>query len=329
METSLKCPVCSSAISHFLENRINPDDISDDVFNIQLEGYLKSRKNDTRNNFNIAVCPSCQLLFKETFFSDIELEEIYRHEYLSQEAKMKNLEGFVYSNEFFLGNCSKQACDLVTELNRSHSSHIKKIFDIGGRDGFRLRDLAKMDFDCYVFDPIPVKSCDEAIKKEYLFLDDIDAKKYSADLIIFCNILEHCKNPVDVISKCRHLLNDDGYIFIQVPFEIPLVLEWLIAGKIRHKNLRADLTHAYFFTLDSLITLVESQGFRSIAGNIESLRITESGSQVLVINVLAQKTTIHKKPSRKVFKGFNIFNVTVIKFEIPRLKSLLKKIMGP
>ncbi len=325
MANTLKCPVCNSNVYHSLKNEVHPDDFSDDVYNIQLEGYLKTQKNCSKISFNIAICPYCQLLFKETFFSDNELEEIYQHEYLSQEAKMVNLEGFVYSNAFFLGNCSKDAFDLVTKINCTRSSQIKRIFDIGGRNGFRLMELARNNFECIVFDPIPLEPCDNTIKKEYLFLDDIDAKKNSADLIIFCNILEHCKNPVDVISKCSNLLNDYGYIFIQVPFEIPLILEWLLIGKIRKKNLRNDLTHVLFFTLESLTTLLESKGFTCIDANIESLQITESGSQVLVINVLAQKTNMVKKPTQKMLKLFNTLNTTVIKFELNRLRFLLNK----
>ena len=240
---------------------------------------------------------------------------------------MKNLEGFVYSNEFFLKNSSKQAHDLVTKINQKPGTKVKKIFDIGGRNGFRLVDLARDNYECIVFDPIPLEPCDWLIKKEYLFLEDIDTNKYSADLIVFCNILEHCKNPANVLSKCRNLLNDSGYIFIQVPFEIPLILEWLTIGRLRKKNLRNDITHALFFTLESLTAMLEGHGFTCIDGSIESLQFTVSGSKVLVINMLAQKSDAIKKPLNNRIKHFDIFTPAVIKYEFYRLRLLLDTLL--
>ena len=313
MKTISKCPVCNSPVYYSIKNEINFHYVHDDIFKIQLEGYLDAQKPGRESCFNIRICTACQLLYKEPFFSDSELENIYRHEYPSQESQISQKTGYVYNNAFFLQTCANHASKIVNKIITDEKTGIKKIFDIGGRDGFRMVNLAHDSFDCVVFDPIPIIPCNPAIKKEYVFLEDIDASKHSADLILLCNILEHCKKPQEVILKCRNLLNDNGYLFIQVPFDIPQIIEWILAGKIQKRNLLIDITHVLFFSLDSLKYLIENQGFICISAEIDSLPIIENKSNVLVINVLARRTNAHIKPSKKLVKHFSLFNSKLIK----------------
>jgi SAM-dependent methyltransferase len=314
METSL-----------LIKNPVNLNNRRDDIFDTQIDGYLCDQKNPHALSMNIYVCSTCQLLFKQSFFSAEELENIYRHQYFLEETKISTSEGFVYNNHFFLDMCSQYSLDLVKKIITDRKYPVNTIFDIGGRNGFRLEGLARNNFNCTVFDPIPLKPNNPAIKKEYLFLNEIDETKHSSDLILLCNILEHCKDPTKVIQKCHGLLKHEGFLFIQVPFDNPQILEWLILGKIRGDNLRIDMTHFLFFSKKSLEYLLTQNGFRCLTLNLEFLPIIKGGKKILVINLLAQKSADTFPPPKSIIPDFSMINMKVLKCLIGDLKTFVIK----
>lgn len=325
MKTVIKCPVCNRDTSILVKNPIRFSDRQNDIFDAQIDGYLNDRPDNAPVHLNICVCTTCQLLFRQTFFSEDELEKIYRYQYYSEESKISTNEGFVYNNDYFLDTCSKYSLDLVKTILETRGYPIKTIFDIGGRNGFRLKDLAQNNYRCFVFDPIPIPPVNPAIQKEYVFLNEIDEAKHSSDLILLCNILEHCKDPAAVIRKCHRLLQPDGFLFIQVPFDNPQILEWLILGRIRKQNLRIDITHFLFFSKTSLKYLLAQNGFTCISLNIEFLPIIKNGNKILVINLLAQKTREKIPPPRVFVPGFDVITLKVLQYELGRIKSILTK----
>lgn len=325
MKGITKCPVCNNGTSILIKNSVKFNNHQGDIFDTQIEGYLQDHKNTKELQLNICACLKCQLLFKQSFFSDEELEKIYCSQYFSEENKISSFEGFVYNNRFFLDTCSQYSLDLVNTIIHERKHPVHTIFDIGGRNGFRLEGLAQNNFDCMVFDPIPIKPDNPAIHKEYIFLDDIDEAKHSSDLIMLCNILEHCKDPAAVIQKCNRLLNPDGFLFIQVPFDIPQILEWIVFGKIRKKNLRIDITHFLYFSKKSLKYLITLNGFKCLTLDLEFLPIIENRNKILVINLLAQKSGELIPLPKDIVPNFDMINLKVLKYLTGEIKSIFKK----
>jgi hypothetical protein len=324
-----KCPVCGSEKRRFLKNEIYFKDEQGDIFDSQLKCYLKgSTASDL--NLGLRVCPNCQTVAREMFFAPEKLKSIYEKEYHQEEEKISQNSNFIYNKDFFLRTCSKHISGIVERINKKRHAKIKTVFDIGGRDGFQVRDIAAAGYDCTVFDPIPLEGCHPAIKRERVFLEDIPAEREKADLVLLCNILEHCPRPEEVIGKCRSLLKDDGFIFIQVPFDIAAIAKWNILKTLgKKKSLRVDLTHVVFFSLKSLVYLLEMNGFKCIEQGIDPLPISEKGESVLVINILARKTDGKVNPRKSRIKDYSMLHPAVTRWLLTAsARKLKKKVMS-
>jgi cyclopropane fatty-acyl-phospholipid synthase-like methyltransferase len=103
-------------------------------------------------------------------------------------------------------------------------------------------------------------------------LDSADLQGNRADALVMCHVLEHFHDPLAALIRCRDLVTDDGWIFIEVP-------------NILQPNSRKRLSrwlafeHMYYFSLGTLSRLLEQAGFR--------VRRTETST---FVRALAQKT---------------------------------------
>jgi 2-polyprenyl-3-methyl-5-hydroxy-6-metoxy-1,4-benzoquinol methylase len=83
------------------------------------------------------------------------------------------------------------------------------------------------------------------------------------DVIIFADILEHLKNPLEVLKTFKDYLNDDGYIIISVPN----IANWKIRFQLLFGNFEydeygiLDSGHLRFFNQKSIKKMVNDAGF--------------------------------------------------------------------
>jgi len=99
---------------------------------------------------------------------------------------------------------------------------------------------------------------------------DLDVKEWpkriyarTYDYIFFGDILEHVKNPTEVLRKARKLLKSEGKVFISTPniAHISTRLE-LINGNFEYENMGIlDNTHLKYFTLSYLKRIVAEAGY--------------------------------------------------------------------
>lgn len=84
------------------------------------------------------------------------------------------------------------------------------------------------------------------------------------DHIIFSDVLEHLKDPWNVLEKSTKLLSPEGSILISVPnISHNSVIIDLINNKFDYRDLGLlDNTHVRFFTRPSLQKMVEGAGLR-------------------------------------------------------------------
>jgi len=88
----------------------------------------------------------------------------------------------------------------------------KTLLDIGYRDK-RLYNKISRRFDYYGIDDNPTK---EIEKGEKISIENFKTKN-KWDIVCAFSLLEHTKNPVEVIKKIKKL--SKKYIFISVPYE--------------------------------------------------------------------------------------------------------------
>ncbi len=106
-------------------------------------------------------------------------------------------------------------------IEKSKSTGLMSVLDIGSGLCVFLAELKKYYGNVTCIDPSNL-----AIRhaKNYVgisnaiqgnFVDLIIDQKY--DLITFNKVLEHVKNPIEFLIKAKSLLNQKGYIYIEVP----------------------------------------------------------------------------------------------------------------
>lgn len=86
------------------------------------------------------------------------------------------------------------------------------------------------------------------------------------DAILYADVLEHLKNPLEVLIRFKSCLKQNGYIVVS----IPNVANWfirlsLLFGKFNYNSKRYTIIHPVhlrFFTLKTIREMLDKAGFR-------------------------------------------------------------------
>jgi len=145
----------------------------------------------------------------------------------------------------------------------------KKVLDVGCSEG----TLSKKMFqnNCEV---VGIELDTEAAQnaKNYcreLIIDDVESVNLKEvyenyfDIIVFADVLEHLKEPLDILNKFKKYLKDDGCIIIS----IPNISNWkirlqLLFGRFEYQEYGIlDNGHIRFFNEKSAKKIVDDAGF--------------------------------------------------------------------
>lgn len=98
-----------------------------------------------------------------------------------------------------------------------------KFLELGCAYGFLLK-MAANYFETYGTDisSFAIEKAKKYSPSSKLVVADVETEldkcfDRTFDVIVAHDVLEHLKNPREVISKCYSLLNEDGYFYIRVP----------------------------------------------------------------------------------------------------------------
>jgi methionine biosynthesis protein MetW len=162
----------------------------------------------------------------------------------------------------------------------------KKILDVGCATG-RIAEKLNREKNCTVVGieinkemaKIAEKRCQKVIIANIELLESIDYPNKFFDIILFADVLEHCRNSREILQNLRKYLSDSGYILISVPnianWEIRLKL---LFGKFDYKGgTILDDGHLKFFTLTSIKRLVEESGYKVIEVKIRNTFLKSLG----------------------------------------------------
>jgi 2-polyprenyl-3-methyl-5-hydroxy-6-metoxy-1,4-benzoquinol methylase len=158
----------------------------------------------------------------------------------------------------------KMCLDLVEER--------KVVLDVGCATGYLAWKLKEKG--CNVFG-LEIDS--EMAEEAKLYCDkvvvgnaettELPYKEYF-DVILFVDVLEHLRNPLEVLTRFKNYLKKDGYIVIS----IPNVANWfvrlsLLLGRFNYSAtgcIILDPGHLRFFTLSTVRDMLRKAGFREI-----------------------------------------------------------------
>jgi len=171
-----------------------------------------------------------------------------------------------YNFQYYDRPANRDICSLV--------ENGKKVLDVGCATGKIAENLVK-EKGCEVIGieldegmaHEAKRFCKEVIVADLETLKSIDYPEGYFDVLLFADILEHTRNPEEILNNLKKYLSSQGYILIS----IPNTANWEIRLKLLLGNFDyaggtiLDCGHLRFFTLKSIKKLVEDCGF-SITG---------------------------------------------------------------
>lgn len=152
----------------------------------------------------------CGMVFQPTYFTPEDLNEYYKTTY--------RLCVIPYEDSVTESNISGELMTSDRYMQFVNGVVPKRHLDIGSSTGIFL----KMMQDTHGCESVGVEPGD--IFREYSIDSGIDTVadiseivgKY--DLITMAHVLEHCTSPLEMLGNVRDLLEDDGRLFVEVPY---------------------------------------------------------------------------------------------------------------
>jgi 2-polyprenyl-3-methyl-5-hydroxy-6-metoxy-1,4-benzoquinol methylase len=141
----------------------------------------------------------------------------------------------------------------------------KRILDIGGGSGANTPFNMSADVEILEIDD-EIGSRATEVKSEY-------------DLVTLLNVLEHVRNPIDLLEKAKRYCNrEDSYIFVEVPLEGIMIGLTDVNAAVRKKKIWTE--HINFFSKNGLEVCLNRAGFDLVAP-IELLEISDGDTSDL------------------------------------------------
>ncbi len=141
------------------------------------------------------------------------------------------------------------------------------LLDIGSGVGLLLDEARKMGYKVIGFEPS--RASVVAAKKHFgikLINTEFKNSRLRVDIIVVNHVLEHLKDPQEIISQCSKILRNTGTLVIGAP-NFNSFMRRIKRGKWQSL---VPSQHLWQFTLTTLDQLVIPHGFRRIAVSYEN-----------------------------------------------------------
>lgn len=179
--------------------------------------------------------------------------------------------------------------DTELDLGNRNSSHAliaefvgpdKRVLDVGCATGFLAEALARRGCTVTGIEADPEAAGEAGKHCESVVVGDVETEavrrdlgQESFDVIIFGDVLEHLKDPLQTLRGLEPFLRPGGYVVASIPnIAHGSVRLALLQGRFRYRELGLlDDTHLRFFTRESVQRMFDDAGF-VIAGLERTMR---------------------------------------------------------
>ncbi len=242
------CPVCNSNKLGTLFEKIldYPGDdfenhLGDDTYFRNYITFKYILRTKIQQVFKYVICKKCGLIFSDPRCDEEDMEIKYTKivEYDTSVIGEKSTSGY--------DNSINRAGRFYNILNMYFEFRGKNVLDVGGAEG-RILQAAVESNDCYVIDYEKRKLVD-GVKYLGRTLEDVRGKKF--DVVSMCHILEHLVNPKEYLLQLRELLEEGGYLYVEVPMEL----------RKGYRGFENYITHINVFSKATLEYLLVLTGF--------------------------------------------------------------------
>lgn len=225
--------------------------------------------------------------------------------------------------------------ETTIDLSNRNNSHAlimefvgsgKRVLDVGTATGYVAQALVQQG--CAVtgieLDPEAAKKAEEHCERVIVGdVEGLDLRKElgeeTFDVILFGDVLEHLRNPLQVLSKVRPFLSSEGYVVASIPnIAHGSVRLALLQGEFRYRPLGLlDDTHLRFFTRENIEEMFAEAGY--VIAGMERTRQDIFHTEVKVDRERVTQEmleTIRKDPEAEtyqfVFAGYPVESTGVV-----------------
>ncbi|MNB88212.1 putative S-adenosylmethionine-dependent methyltransferase [compost metagenome] len=193
---------------------------------------------------------------------DLELESYYKDVYY-QESRSSYSNSYAEDEIQYFKNKYEQKYSILLEHNIL-SCDTRRFLDIGcgegwGLDffhskGWKVKGLEHSEYGCSVHNPKMLPFLLEGEPKDAL--KNLISENNKFDVILLDNVLEHLKNPLEILKYCYLLLSEQGVLLIEVPNDFSIVQKRLLEkGFINEEFWVVSPDHISYFNKDGLTNL--------------------------------------------------------------------------
>jgi predicted TPR repeat methyltransferase len=204
--------------------------------------------------WQIVRCQNCKLLAVENVPAD--LSPYYSEGYFTGDVTLDGYMDYDLDKEVTKITYQNYLTDLEKYLNKKNGI---SMFEVGCATGFFM-DLAHQrgwDTEGIDISQYAVKKAQEkGLLATAAVLESYQTEK-KFDVVAAQDVIEHVKDPIDMINRSRNLLNENGLFLITTPDEGSL---W---ARVWGKNWHAFVPpqHLFYFSTKNLSSLLEQNGF--------------------------------------------------------------------
>ena len=216
---------------------------------LQMLDVLPLLRNiDGRRYGFVGGCEDCGLAFANPGHESAELESLYDEDGLWA-ASRSNTEA---PSDPSSSSMARLFSTIANDLNVLSPPTDSAVLDIGCGDGGLLNGLQRLGWHTYGIEP--------AIKIAFRRHTELTEVPASAQfrLIVLRHVLEHLRDPLDMLRRVERALLPGGYVFISVPNLDALPSH----GDFRYCI--SDRPHISAFTRTCLVTLLARAGLDSV-----------------------------------------------------------------
>lgn len=192
------------------------------------------------------------------------------------------------------------------------------VLEIGSSNG-RMTEFLKKQLNCYTtIVEVDEESGRQAAKYADFFfigreanIEDLGIFNYLGeggekyDYIIFADVLEHLKNPQDVLKKCYDILDDKGSIWISVPnFCHNAIIIEMINDNFHYRDIGLlDSGHIHMFSHSSLTNMIYNSRFKVVEDCSLKKKTEDTELGVSYFNVPEEVSkSLKKRPYGEIYQ---------------------------
>ncbi len=219
-----------------------------------------------RDGISVIECDLCGFAHITPLPSEEALKEEYEKEFYKKKTRLTNAEE---DSEWIKLTDSDKYDIFEKHLGWSSAASQLRVLDVGSGPGYFLDVGKERSWDVLGVEP----SLDAAefvrnrgIQVEHSFFDAAFASRFegSFDVVHLCNVLEHLRDPHEVIANIRRVMRPNGIVCITSPNDFNPLQRTL------HEDCGYDAWwfaphhHLNYFTFDSLEALIGAHDFAPI-----------------------------------------------------------------